>query len=324
MKYKKLDRFIENEYSMKSDNTIKSYISDITLFLNRMAEKKSINSEIELLKSITNDDVEDWMKEQRGCAFTTINRRLIILKKYFKYIANNKKDIPYSPFDGVKKREIPTNIPKAMEQGKLYYKLKEKKTMLSLEETKQLIDSTYIRGYKERNFEFASIRDRFLLSVLFTTGLRIEELLNVKLNQLTYFSEGYMIENIPSKTGVLKRVPIANKTLEYYNKYMIEREKFKNGKISEYLIINERGNKWSDKDTNKKIKRILEKANINKHITCHCFRYGFKTYSTAKGINSDVISLVGGWKNDLSSQADTYLTNDGGLDKQIIEACNLL
>ena len=324
MKYEKLDRFISSEYAMESDNTIKSYVCDITLFLNNMAEKKSITDEIELLKSITNDDVEDWIKEQRGCAFTTINRKIIILKKYFRYIAVNKKIIPFSPFDGIKEISPPKNILKAKQEGKLLYKLKEKKTCISLEEVWKLINSTYTRGYKERSFEFTSVRDRFLLSMLFTTGLRIEELLNVKVNQIKPYDYGFMIEGIPSKTGVVKRVPIANKSLGYYNNYLSAREKYKNGKKSDYLIINERGNKCTDQYINEKLSKLVDKAEIDKHITCHSFRYGFKTYSTAKGINTDVIALIGGWKNDLSNQADTYLTNDGGLDKQIVEACNLL
>lgn len=324
MEYEKLDRFIQHKCKSLSPNTRKSYRSDIEIFLNRMAEKKLLQNETTLLQSITNDNVEDWIEEQEGCAFTTIDRRLIALKKFFNYITVNKKIISKNPFDGVDRVKPPKNIAQAIKDNELYYKLKERKIMPSLDEVKKIINSTQIKGYKERNFEFTSTRDRFLIGMLFTTGLRIEELLNVKLNQLTPCDEGFMIENIPSKTGVLKRVPIANKTLEYYNKYLSEREKFKNGNKSDYLIINESGDKWYSKDTNKKLVKILEKAEMNKHITCHGFRYAFKTYSTAKGINSDIIALIGGWKCDLSNQADTYLTNNGGLDKQIIEACNLL
>ena len=317
MEYEKLDRFIQHKCKSLSQNTKKSYRSDIEIFLNNMAGKKSLQDETVLFQSITNDDVEDWIEEQEGCAFTTIDRRLITLKKFFNYITINKKIITKNPFDGIDRVKPPKNIAQAIKDGELNYNLKKKKTVLSLEETKKLIDSTYIKGYKERNFEFSSTRDRFLLSMLFTTGLRIEELLNVQLTQLTPCNEGYMIENIPSKTGVLKRVPVANKTLEYYNSYMAERKLFKNGKISEYLIINERGEKWTNKNTNEKLERILKKANIGKHITCHCFRYGFKTYSTARGINSDIIASIGGWESDLSNQADTYLANDIVTGKQI-------
>ena len=326
MQYDRLERFIQHQCKSLSQNTRKSYRSDIEVFLNNMSEKKSINSELDLLQSITNDDIEDWIESQEGKSFTTMDRRLIALKKFFNYITVNKKIIAFNPFDGINRVKPPKNITQAIKNNELYYKLKQKKIMPSIDEIKKIIDSTYIRVNKERNFKFASARDRFLISMLFTTGLRIEELLSVDLSQIKPYNEGegYIIENIPSKTGVLKRVPIANKTLEYYKDYLSERNLYKNGNKSNYLVINESGDKWTNKDTNKRLTMILKKAEIDKHITCHGFRYAFKTYSTAKGINSDIIALVGGWKNDLSNQADTYLTNNGSLDKQIIEACNLL
>ena len=324
MELKILDRFINHKCMSLSENTKKSYRSDVQLFLNDINKKKNINNETELLQSITNDDVEDWIAEKKGSAFTTLDRRIITLKKFFKYATINKKITQSNPFDGIDRIKPPKNIALAIKNNELNYKLKQRKTVLSLEEIKQLIDSTYIKGDRERSFKFTSTRDRFLLSLLFTTGLRIEEALNIELSQLEPCESGYMVENIPSKTGVLKRVPIANKTLEYYNEYIKERKQYKNGNVSDYLIINERGNKWTDHYVNDKITAILKKANIDKHITCHSFRCGFKTYSTAKGINSDIIATVGGWKNELSNQAETYLRNDGQLDKQIIEACNLL
>lgn len=323
MEYNMVERFLEFDCEDLSFNSKKSYKTDILLFLNGISEKKLITSEVELLKSITNDDVEDWSLTQRGSAYTTINRKIVALNKFFRYIYEAKKIINTNPFNGVKMKKPPKKIDR---ETVLNYKLKQGKTAISKEETKALIQATYIRKTKERNFELTSARNRFLLSLLFTTGLRIEEALGIEISQLKKIDGAIMVENIPSKTGVLKRVPIANECLKYYEEYLLARKKFKYGKKSDYLIIGETGGRWNNDNNsvNKKISKILEKANIGKHITCHCFRYGFKTHSTAKGINSDIIATMAGWKSELSSQANVYLINEGQLDSQMIEASNLL
>lgn len=331
MEYNIVKDFLEIGCGNFSRNSKKSYKTDILLFLNYMCEKKSPKSELELLASITYKDIEYWSLTQRGKALNTINRKIVALNKFFKYVCKSEETIKKNPFKEVEARKSPKKID---ENTVLDYKLKERKTVISKEEIRELIQATYIRKTKERNFEFTSARNRFLLSLLFTTGLRIEEALGlriegalgVKYSQLKKIDGAIMAENIPSKTGFIKRVPIANECLKYYEEYLLERKKFKHGDKSDYLIIGETGGKWNNDNNsvNKKISEILEKANIGKHITCHCFRYGFKTYSTAKGINSDIISLMGGWTGGLSSQADVYLVNDGQLDSQMIEASNLL
>ena len=322
MEFTTVERFLEFDCEELSNNSKKSYKSDIMLFLNSLCEKKILSSESELLQSIVNDDVEDWTITQRGGSFSTINRRITALRKYFKYIYEAKKIITSNPFDGIKLKKPPKRIEK---DATLNYKLKQGKNIISKEEVEKLIKATYDKIDDERNFSFVSARDRFLLSLLFTTGLRIEEALGINICQLTEKNDVIIVQDIDSKTGMIKRVPIANVCLRYYKEYLLARNLFSNGKKTDCLLINERGTRWNKDGVNDRIGVLLSKANIGKHITCHCFRYGFKTYSTALGnINADIIAMIGGWKGELSSQSDVYLSNIGQHDKAMIEACNIL
>lgn len=238
MEFKMLQRFI-NEYEVEwSDATTIAYKSDIQLFLENIFQKKNINDEKSFLQSISNDDYEDWKEETKGIyALSTLNRKITALKLFFNYTTVNKKITKENPMDGVK-------LIKPSKKKVSPWRLKKGKDILTHDEFIKVIKYSYISKPWERSFDFRSARDRFLLAFEVTTGVRIEEALNITFDMIDKVENGYMVNINKTKTNQCKRVPIANKCLKYFEEYMEIRKNF-NKANNNYLIVSHLGNKMS-------------------------------------------------------------------------------
>lgn len=317
MMLKVLERFI-NEYEIGwSEATTIAYKADIKLFLESVAEKKNMNEEIELIQSITNDDYEDWKNETKGVyALATLNRKITALILFFKYVTINKKICKVNPMEGVK-------LVKPSKKRVSPWQLRQQSNILTHEELLKLIEKSYTKSAGERNFELCSARDRFLISLESSTGVRIEEALNITFDMLDKVEGGYMVNIKDTKTGQKKRIPIANKCLKYYEEYINERSKFESAKNCNYVIVSNKGNKMPPNKCNENLKKLLNKAEIsNKHITNHSNRHMFRTSATSKGVQENLIKIIAGWK--LDPIADIYLEDTKELDRAKIKACDLI
>jgi site-specific recombinase XerD len=319
MEFKYLERFI-NEFKIRWSNaTTIAYQSDVKLFLEYMMNKKQLNNEEELLKNITNDDYEDWKRDTEGVyALTTVNRKITALALFFRYITVNKNMIEKNPMQGVE--QIKINEKKADESP---WKLTKEKDILTKEEVLKILEYKYEEDIWQREFGLCITRDKFLLAFESTTGVRISEATSITFDMIEEVEEGYMVNITTTKTNQRKRVPIANKCLKYFEDYMEYREHFDKAKNSDYLIVSSNGKKMTGNKCNENLNKLLTKIGITeKHITNHSNRKMFRTYATAKGVQENLIKLIGGWK--LDKIASIYIKEGIELDQAKIEACNLI
>ena len=196
-----------------SVNTIKAYKSDLAKFYDYI--KINLGDDIgfeESLSLIEYRELEDFVfyLEDKNYSRSTINRVIMALKTFFNYYSKYTGSNPSQGLKGYKK-----TMPK-------------QKKILTKEEVGKILNQTQTKRYGEKNVDFNSQRDRFLLALLSTTGLRIEEALSIKLKDIDDY-ENYKMINInihnEDSTKLNKRVPIAGKVLEYYKNYISEYEK---------------------------------------------------------------------------------------------------
>lgn len=211
-----------------SVNTIKAYKSDLAKFYDYI--KINLGDDIgfeESLSLIEYRELEDFVfyLEDKNYSRSTINRVIMALKTFFNYYSKYSGSNPSQGLKGYKK-----TMPK-------------QKKILTKEEVGKILNQTQTKRYGEKNVDFNSQRDRFLLALLSTTGLRIEEALSIKLKDIDDY-ENYKMINInihnEDSTKLNKRVPIAGKVLEYYKNYISEYEKKFDLKNDNYLIISYR------------------------------------------------------------------------------------
>jgi len=314
-----LDRYFNNYLKMKNrrENTIQTYKYNMSQFYNYFSELLHTDDEIELLKKITNDMIEDYVEYlllEKKYSASSMNNKINTWKSFYKYVYKNKKIIEVNPIE---------HFPEVPEC--LSTKEKKDKEILTPSELEKVLECSYNKLEGERMFHLCSTRDRFIMAFTYTTGSRIEEILQAEFPWLEKIEDGYMI-NIPStlvKNKIDKRLPITGKVLKYFNEYLIERSNLKKIKDEDIIILSSKGRKVTTKDCNESLEKLLKKAEINKHITSHCGRHYFSTILTSRGdVSENIINRIGGWK--MEGIKNNFYCHDEAFDNEKIRVCNSL
>lgn len=301
----KIERFLDVKVATYfTDNTVKNYRIDLEQ-LNEYMTKELGNNWI---TKVTNDDMEYYISKlvKQGYELTTVNRKIASASKFFKY-AVIRGWINKNPMNGID----------------LFKPNKKKKDTLSIDEIRMIIDESYKKTQGERGFEFSSARNRFIIALLTTTGLRVGELINADLSNLQKVDGGYMlhIDAIDVKNKIDKRVPIANKTLEYFEEYMSIREK--NGYTkSNKMIISRTQKPMTRNGVDKVINKYVDRCGItDRNITPHSFRHTCTSLLRQNGVDTSLIYSILGWKEGIMA---TYTDDISVMDQRKIICCNLI
>jgi len=263
-----------NNYSNK---TLYNYERDLKVFENFLEEintnfndidKKTILNYRAYLTSIDRKTPENYPGQKRLGSYS-INRMLSALRSYFKYLIDMDYETPLPP-----------------ESIKLIKTEKKHPRVSEFEEIKKLIESP---TQFEKN-KIIGLRNRAMLEVLFSTGMRISELLNCKLEQVDKQGRIF-IKGKGKKERFVYLTPRAQKAL---NRYLQTR-----ADNSSFLFIPYSGRHAKDKNKKidssylqKKIKQYREQLGINIPLSAHSIRHGFATYLAESGANPAAIQIL--------------------------------
>jgi integrase/recombinase XerD len=253
-------QYLENKRYSKS--TIDNYISHVTHFLNFI---KADNPE-----ELTNEDINKYVHEyiirgQRSTSFQNV--AVSALKKFFSIVQNLYVDI--DEFERPKEgRKLPS--------------------VFNQKEVKRLIDST------------TNIKHKLILSIIYSSGLRLGESVNIKLSDIDTHRKLICIRQAKGKKdrySILAKNMIPLLKL-YYNTY----------KPEVWLFENEKGEKYSKGSVQKIFKKAKEKANINKHGGVHTLRHSFATHLLDKGTDLRYIQELLGHRSSKTTEIYTHVT----------------
>lgn len=300
-----VEKFLDLKINLyKTKNTYINYkidLSQLDLHMSRKLGK-------DWVETATNDDMALYIKYLKDSNYevASINRKIASASKFFKYCVDSDYRVK-NPMSGIELFDLPVKIKKP----------------LLIDDIRKMIELTYTREIREKNYEFASARNRFIMALLATTGLRISELMNINMYKLEKIEAGYMV-NISSsdtKGKVNKRVPIANKTLEYFDEYMIQREKcgFSDRDI---LVLSRTGKEMTRNSVQKMLDKYTERAGITEiEVTPHVFRHTCTGILRRNRVEDSLIYNILGWKEGIMA---TYTDDITSLDEAKIECCNIL
>lgn len=181
--------------------------------------------------------------------------------------------------------------------------------VLTLEEIDLLINSIDLSTQEGQ-------RNRAILETLYSCGLRVSELCNLKLSNL-YLEEGYI--KITGKGNKQRLVPISPKAIHEIQLYLIDRNHIpiKEG-YEDYLFISKRGNNISRVMAFHIIKELSQKCNIKKNISPHTFRHSFATHLLEGGANLRIIQCMLGHESIGTTEIYTHIDSHR-LRSEIIE-----
>ena len=256
-----------------SDNTVGAYMN----VLNKYEEflKKDI------LESDT-EDLEKYLKYIKNLESTTVAHKITSIKSYFNY--NIKRGIvSVNPADKVSRPKLTKHLPE----------------YLTEEEVGKLLDVEVKSPYDYRN--------KTILELLYSSGIRISELVNIKTPN--YDSEECLIR-IMGKGSKERIVPLGDYAINIMNDYMNNYRPLINKKHTDYVFVNNRGDKISRQFIFKVIKKEALKKGIKKDISPHTLRHTFATHLLKNGADLRIIQELLGHENISTTQIYTHVTNN--------------
>lgn len=260
-----------------SDETIHSYSIDIEEFLDY------INSECVNICEVGYDVVKAWLinLDEKKNKSTTISRKISSLRGFYKYLINNKV-IDSNPFSLVSLPKKERHLPRFF-----YYN--------ELEEMFQVPKLNTALGQ----------RDRLLLEMLYATGVRVSELVNIKVSDIN--GEEIKVLGKGNKERIVEFGDYAESILELY---LNEGYKSLNVKKSEYLFLNNRGGKLTTRGVRYILDNIINKTTIDKKISPHMLRHTFATHLLNEGCDLLTVQELLGHESLTATSIYTHITND--------------
>ncbi|MDO4509392.1 MAG: site-specific tyrosine recombinase XerD [Lachnospiraceae bacterium] len=252
---KTLDGFITYLHNVKkkSENTVLSYNRDLTKFIKYLRTNK-----ITSLDKVEEKDLEKYIKElnDNGFKSATVSRNIASLKAFFHYL-NNEGVLSNDPTKSLKSPKIEKKIPE----------------ILTTDEVFALLEQPSGDSPKE-------IRDKAMLELLYATGIRVSELINLEASDVNLKTSSILCRD-GSKS---RTIPYGKKAKDALTRYLEgAREAIVDNKESTILFANCSGQKMSRQGFWKLIKHYAKKAGIESDITPHTLRHSFAAHLVENG-----------------------------------------
>ena len=286
MKTSIIEKFLEAMSSERnfSQNTITAYKTDLKKF----EEFQSQNNV--LVEKSTKVQIEEFLKVQfdKGLASTSRGRLLSSIKQFFKFLLDDqwRSDNPTGKIRStIKVRSLPK--------------------FLSVNEVELLLDTA-------KNFgktSYSKAMHAALFELLYSTGMRVTELLSLPLTSLTGQSKMLLIKG---KGEYERLVPISNSANKAIVKWVVERNKRAKNRSSKFLFPSNSRQGYLNREVFFKIvKQIALAANLNpKEISPHSLRHAFASHLLANGADLRVIQTFLGHSNIATTEIYTHIAKE--------------
>ena len=262
-----------------SDNTINSYILDVEKLIAFLKENNTTESPVNISKETIKEFVYQTAKQLNA---RSQSRLISGLKGFFNYLVfENYRDD--NPVDHIEAPKIGRKIPDT----------------LSLNDINKLIaaiDLSHPQG----------TRNKAILETLYGCGLRVSELINLKISDL-FFNEGFI--KVTGKGDKQRFVPIMEHTQKYIDIYKnkIRNHLNINPEHSDILFLNRRGKQLTRAMIFTIIKNLAKTINLNKTISPHTFRHSFATHLLENGADLRAIQLMLGHESITTTEIYTHI-----------------
>ncbi len=261
-----------------SKNTSQSYKTDIEKLFT-FVERKELDSITRLKSNL----ISEFLAELNisGLNISSINRCIVSIKQFFKYLML-ENIIEKDPTADLVSPRMKKTIP----------------DVLSLEDIEKILNVPDLT-------KFEGIRDSAMLEVLYASGLRVTELVELKQVNINY-DHGYLI--VMGKGSKERIVPIGLTSIKKINDYLeLSRPHLVKNELSDYLFITRRGTCFTRQGFWKLIKAYAKEAGIVKNISPHTIRHSFATHLLERGADLRTIQLLLGHSDISTTQIYTHV-----------------
>lgn len=265
---------IDKKYS---ENTINSYNDNLNHFKTFFKDKE--------LDKINENDIEYYLKylHSKKLEISSISHNISALKSFYKYLLIFKK-VNNNPLENIEMPKLKKSIPKT----------------LSYDEVNKLLDIDIKTYYDYRN--------KAMLELMYASGLRVSELVNLKIHDLNFENNTIRIFGKGSKERI---IPISDYASEYVNLYLLRAYKWlSKGKITDYLFLNNHGNKITRQAFFKLLQKLAKEKDIKTEFSPHTLRHSFATHLLQGGADLRSIQELLGHSSISTTQIYTSVSNE--------------
>jgi integrase/recombinase XerD len=263
-----------------SKNTIDSYQRDLLLFNSYLEEQK-----IHFL-DITHENIINFLENlYKNYTESSISRILSSLRVFYKFLLREEV-ITFNPFSQIKNPKKPIKIVQ----------------VLDADEVKKFLDSI-------PHATALQLRDKAMFELLYSSGMRVSEIVNLRLNDIDY--EDRIIRCI-GKGNKERLIPIGETSLYYLKAYINSaRSKIhksnKKTKSNDFVFLNKNGQKITRQGFWKILKKYEKKFNFEKNIYPHLFRHSYATHMLQNGADLRLVQELLGHCNISTTEVYTNI-----------------
>ncbi len=270
-----IESFLDSLYIEKglSQNTVQSYKNDITSFALWIDE--SINLPLVRISKI---DINKYIAQlfKNGLKSSSVNRKISTIKSFFIFLLK-KKHILVSPVEDIEMIKQEKYLPISMSE----------------KEVELLLESPNLDS-------FIGIRDRAMIEMLYATGMRVSELINLKITDIDH---NRLVVKVMGKGSKERLIPYGEVASDYLNVYLKNRKEINSNEI----FLSNRGKKITRSAFWNRIKLYLKKENLKESISPHTLRHAFATHLLNRGADLRSVQILLGHSDLSTTQIYTHI-----------------
>lgn len=258
-----------------SPNTVASYLSDIRKLMHMYQDSRP--------EDLSSEDLSGFLASEvrKGISKRSQSRVVSSIKSFYGFmeIEGRLRD---NPAETIESPKISRHIP----------------TVLSVEEIDRIISSVDLSSPEGH-------RNRAILEVLYSCGLRVSELVSLRISDL-FFDESFI--RVIGKGNKQRLVPMGEPAIRAVTLYLSQtRRTLAYGKNEDILFLNRRGEKMTRQMVFLIIKRQCKAAGITKEISPHTFRHSFATHLVENGADLRAVQQMLGHESILTTEIYTHM-----------------
>lgn len=267
-----------------SHYTVRAYLTDLNQFFIFI----NIPTDIRVLPEVSIDHVRSWVValQHKSLSPNSTNRKISSLKTFFNFC----------------KREGWVDVNPVL-------------SVQSLREKKRLpvvvTESALVELFSEKNSVFAEnfegFRDKLIIDLFYQTGIRVSELINIKMSD---FSCSKGILRVVGKRNKERELPLTNNIIKNYNKYIACKCSIHKESVLDYLFITRKGVKMYHKIVYRIVNHYLSLVSTIQKKSPHVLRHAFATHLLDRGADINAIKELLGHSSLLATQIYTHVSGD--------------
>lgn len=276
-----LDTFIDHLWLEDglSKNTLDSYRLDLNAFALWIATQNKA------LLTVEQADIQQYLAVKFPLSKPrSISRLIASLRRFYRYLMRENK-ITLDPTIQIQSPKLPRSLPKS----------------LSEDEVLALLNAPNID-------DPIGMRDRAMLELLYACGLRVTELVGVKVTEVS-LSDG--VVRVTGKGSKTRLVPMGEEAVDWISRYLSEaRPAIMQKRLCDALFVTKRGDEMTRQAFWYLIKRHALLAGIKKHLSPHVLRHAFATHLLNHGADLRVVQMLLGHSDISTTQIYTHVARE--------------